>query len=87
MNEVHRMLHERPNVFTRLLAEKLNLLLKFTNRFQLLLASQVEEVMRTKRGQPPVQGVINSGGVLADAVIPKQTAAGVRYISLVSCSS
>lgn len=34
--------------------------------------------MRTRKGQPPPQGVINSGGLLADAVIPKQTAAGVR---------
>jgi len=40
--------------------------------------AEVEEVMRTGKGQPPPQGIINSGGMLADAVIPKQTAAGVR---------
>ncbi len=34
--------------------------------------------MRTRRGQPPVQGVVNSGGILADAVIASQTAEGVR---------
>lgn len=34
--------------------------------------------MRTRKGQPPVQGVINSGGILADAVIASQTAQGVR---------
>ncbi len=29
-------------------------------------------------GLPPVSGIINSGGVLADAAISRQTAAGVR---------
>lgn len=40
--------------------------------------SDVEALLATEKGQPPVHGIINSGGVLADAVIPKQMAAGVR---------
>ena len=44
--------------------------------------SDVEALLATEKGQPPVHGVVNSGGVLADAVIPKQTAAGVRCYPL-----
>jgi hypothetical protein len=40
--------------------------------------SDVEALLWPEKGQPPVHGIVNSGGVLADAVIPKQTAAGVR---------
>ena len=41
-------------------------------------AADVADVLAPGRGVPPVQGIVNSGGVLADAVISKQTAAGVR---------
>ena len=40
--------------------------------------ADVADVLAPEPGAPPVQGIVNSGGVLADAVISKQTAAGVR---------
>lgn len=41
--------------------------------------AEVAAVLAPVSGQPAVQGIINSGGVLADAMIPSQTAAGMRY--------
>ena len=41
-------------------------------------AAEITDVLAPAPGVPPVHGVINSGGMLADAVISKQTAAGVR---------
>ena len=40
--------------------------------------ADVADVLAPGPGAPPVQGIINSGGILADAVIAKQTATGVR---------
>ena len=41
-------------------------------------AAELTDMLAPAPGVPPVHGVINSGGMLADAVISKQTAAGVR---------
>ncbi len=41
-------------------------------------AAEVTDMLAPVAGAPPAQGIINSGGMLADAVILKQTAAGVR---------
>ncbi len=40
--------------------------------------ADVADILAPQSGAPPVQGIVNSGGVLADAVISKQTATGVR---------
>ena len=42
-------------------------------------AGDVADTLAPGPGAPPVQGIINSGGMLADAMITKQTAAGVRW--------
>lgn len=44
-------------------------------------------MMRTRKGQPPMQAVINSGGMLADAVIASQTAEGIRCAPQAQASS
>ena len=48
-------------------------------------AAEVAAVLAHVPGQPPVQAIIHSGGMLADAVIPSQTAVGMRYASLWFC--
>ena len=40
--------------------------------------AEVTDMLAPVAGAPPAQGIVNSGGMLADAVISKQTAAGVR---------
>ena len=41
-------------------------------------AAEVGDTLAPGPGAPPVQGIVNSGGMLADAIISKQTATGVR---------
>ncbi len=40
--------------------------------------AEVADMLAPVPGVPPAQGIIISGGVLADAVLSQQTAAGVR---------
>lgn len=46
-------------------------------------AAEVAALLASRCGHPPLHGIIYSGGVLADALIPSQTASGMRYVLII----